>query len=314
MSFSSNTKDALLAELPSKTCCKKALLMGILTFSNVYGRDKIKIVTENETAATAVCTLFTELYNVKYVMTSSENDKQTRTANPKERGKSYQITVTDRREISKMSDIFPKDTVSLYRINEKVFDRTCGKCASVFMRGAFISAGTVSRPESSFHLEISSPRKNLISDTVKLLNESGLNPHITQRNSNNVLYFKKCDDIADFLGFIGASAASFSYINESIVRESRSLANRAVNCDTANIRKTVNAAAQSMSAIKAIMDAGLLETLPPDLREAALLRYENPQASLNELSEISKPKLTKSGINHRLKRIIEFAKTIKREQ
>ncbi len=272
--------------------------MGMLTYSNVYSKDRIKIITENRYAADAVCALMSELYGVKYGVASSTKDR------------SCKITVNDRKEIAKMSELFPSDPVTLYRINEAVFDQRCGRCFSVFMRGAFIAAGTVSKPQSSFHLEISSPRKNLVNDTVKLLNENGLNPHLTVRNSNNVIYFKKCDDIADFLGFIGASAASFDYINESIIRESRSLANRAVNCDTANIKKTVNAATQALSAIKIIMEAGKLDELPPDLRTTAVLRYENPQASLNELSEMSEPKLTKSGINHRLKRIIEFAKNI----
>ena len=182
------------------------------------------------------------------------------------------------------------------------------------MRGAFLAAGTVSKPESSFHLEISSSRKNLINDTMKLMTDNGLSPHITQRNSNSVLYFKKCDDIVDFLGFIGASSASFSYLNESIIRESRSLANRAVNCDTANIKKTLSAASQTLTAIKFIIDADMLDKLPADLKNTALLRYDNPHATLSELSELSEPKLTKSGINHRLKRLIEFAKNIGQEQ
>lgn len=312
MSFSSNTKDSLLLELPVKDCCKKALLMGILTYSNVYSRDRIKIITENRSASDAVSKLFTELYGVKHNISVTRKDRPNESS--EENGsETFKITVGDKREIDKLSELFAKDAVSLYRINENVFSDSCGKCVSYFMRGAFISAGTVSRPESSFHLEISSPRKNLIGDTVKLLTENGLSPHLTQRNSSSVIYFKKCDDIADFLGFIGASSASFSYINESILRESRSLANRAVNCDTANIRKTVNAATEALTAIRYIISRGMLDALPADLRSAAILRYENPQASLSELSELSEPKLTKSGINHRLKRLIEFAKNLGQE-
>ena len=313
MSFSSDTKNDILSELPSKICCKKSLLMGILTFSNIYNRDKIKIVTENKCVADTVCKLLTELYGVNYHCEMSIKSAKTEEGADKVKYNSYKIILNERSEIGKLSELFSKDSISLYRINTDVFEPSCSKCVSVFMRGAFLSAGTVSRPESSFHLEISSSRKNLIFDTVKLLEENGLSPHVTQRNSSTVVYFKKCDDIADFLGFIGASSASFSYINESIIRESRSLANRAVNCDTANIKKTLSAASQTLSAIKYIIDSGMLDKLPSDLKKTALLRYDNPHATLNELSEMSDPKLTKSGINHRLKRLMEYAKNLGQE-
>ena len=211
-----------------------------------------------------------------------------------------------------MSADLKSNSISLYRVNKEIFDKKCGRCASYFLRGAFIASGTVSRPQSSFHLEISTPFKNLASDTVELCIESGFSPRTAVRNSSNVIYFKKCDDIADFLAFIGANTASFDYINESIVRESRGLANRAVNCDTANIRKTVNAASEAMTAIKYLKDNKLMDKLPSDLKITAELRYDNPQASLAELSDMSEQKLTKSGINHRLRKIIDFYEKYRR--
>ena len=225
---------------------------------------------------------------------------------------SYKITVSDRREIEKMSKDLPSNTVSLYRINRSLFDKGCEKCRSYFLRGAFIVSGTVSRPDSSFHLELSTPYKNLAADTVTLCEETGVTPRVTVRGSNYVIYYKKSSDIADFLAIIGANAAGFDYINESILRESRGLANRAVNCDTANIKKTVNAASEVMAAIAYIRENGLEEKLPEDLKKTAAMRYDNPQASLAELAELSVPKLTKSGINHRIRKIIEFAEKYKR--
>ena len=127
-----------------------------------------------------------------------------------------------------------------------------------------------------------------------------------------MIYYKKNSDIADFLAYIGANSAGFDYINESIIRENRGLANRAVNCDTANIKKTVSAAAEVMSAVEYLKNNGLLKDLPEDMKKTADLRLENPQASLAELAELSVPKLTKSGINHRLKRIVEIADKYKR--
>lgn len=306
MSFSSSAKLSLLEELPLKTCCKKSLLMGILTYSTVFSREKIKYVTEFQPASDAVISLLAELYGIKsnlYVTkrkTSREDIDETGDIS------SYKITVAGKKEISKMSADFKENSVSLYRVNRALFEKNCSKCCSMFLRGAFIASGTVSRPDSSFHLEISTPFKNLASDTVELCCESGFYPRTALRGSDNVIYFKKCGDIADFLAFIGANRASFDYINESIVRESRGSANRAVNCDTANIKKTVNAAGEAMTAIKYLKENGLWEKLPEDLRKTAELRYENPQASIAELAEMSSPVITKSGINHRIRKIIEI--------
>ena len=306
MSFSSDTKEALLEELPAKKCCKKALLMGLLTYSSIFSRDKIKFITEIKPAADAVISLFDEMYGIKCNLYVSEKKNSREDSEKIGAVNSYKITVSDKKEIAKMSPDFAKGSLSLYRVNKSVFDDKCGKCGSHFLRGAFISSGTVSRPDSSFHLELSTPYKNLASDTVALCGDAGLVPKMTVRGSNNVIYFKKCDDIADFLAFIGATTASFDYINEAIIRENRGLANRAVNCDTANIKKTVNAANEVMTAISYLKENSVMDKLPEDLRKTADLRYENPQASLSELSEMSSPKLTKSGLNHRLKRIIEL--------
>ena len=312
MSFSSDTKQALLEELPTKKCCKKAMLMGLLTYSNIFSREKIKFITEIKPASDAVLSLFDELYGIKGNLYVSERKNSREDDESKGAVNSYKITVSDKKEISKMSSDFKKNSLSLYRVNKNVFDDRCGKCGSYFLRGAFISSGTVSRPDSSFHLEISTPYKNLASDTVALCSDAGLAPKITIRGSNNVIYFKKCDDIADFLAYIGATTSSFDYINEAIIRESRGLANRAVNCDTANIKKTVNAANEVMIAVSYLKENGIMDKLPEDLKKTADLRYENPQASLSELADMSVPKLTKSGLNHRLKRIIQLYEKYKR--
>ena len=314
MSFSSTAKCSLLDELPTRSCCKKALLMGVLTYSSVFSREKIKFVTEIKPAADTVIALLDELYGIKSNLYVTERKNSKEDTDSKEAVNSYKITVAGKKEIGKMNADLKKYSVSLYRINKDIFDKKCGKCASYFLRGAFIASGTVSRPQSSFHLEISTPFKNLAADTAELCAESGFKTRTALRGSSNVIYIKKCDDIADFLAFIGANTASFDYINESIVRESRGLANRAVNCDTANIKKTVNAANEAMTAIKYLSEKDLLNKLPDDLKKTAKLRYENPQASLLELAEMSNPPLTKSGINHRLRKIIDICEKYKQER
>lgn len=312
MSFSSVTKESLLEEITQRPCCRKALLFGMLTFANVFSRERIKLITEIKPAADAVVSLLDSLYGIKsnvYVTEHKNSREYDDAAGPVF---SYKITVADKRQIEKMSADLPRNVVSLYRINKHLFDSRCEKCRSYFLRGAFIVSGTVSRPESSFHLELSTPYKNLASDATALCVEIGIPPRTTVRGSNYVIYYKRNSDIADFLAYIGAYTASFDYINESIVRENRGIANRAVNCDTANIRKTVSAASEVMSAIVYLRENGLMEKLPDDLNRTAELRFENPQASLSELASISQPKITKSGINHRLKKIIEFAEKYKK--
>ncbi len=312
MSFSSDTKKALSEELPVKECCKKAFLMGLLTYSGTFSREKIKLITEIKPAADAVTGLLSELYGIESNLYVSERKNSREDEDSAEPVNSYKITVSDKKQIAKMSSDLPRSQISLYRINRDLIDTGCEKCRSYYLRGAFVGSGTVSRPESSFHLEISTSFKNLASDTVQLCSETGIEPRLTVRGSSYVIYYKKSSDIADFLAYIGANSAGFDYINESILRENRGLANRAVNCDTANIKKTVSAAAEVMSAIEYLRDNGLLDKLPEDVRKTASLRYDNPQASLSELSEMSMPKLTKSGMNHRLKRIVEFADKYKR--
>ena len=312
MSFSSNTKESLLAELPSKHCCKKAFLFGMLTYSNVFTRDRIKLITEIKPAADAVIALLEELYGIKTNLYVTEHKNSREYDDTTDAVNSYKITVADKKQIEKMFSDLPRGTLSLYRVNRELFDGGCEKCRSYYLRGAFIVCGTVSRPESSFHLELSTPYRNLASDTVALCTESGVEPKMTVRGSSNVIYYKKNSDIADFLALIGANTASFEYINESIVRENRGIANRAVNCDTANIRKTVNAASEVMSAVAYLRENGLMDKLPDDLKKTAELRVDNPQASLAELSLMSQPKLTKSGVNHRIKKIVEFAEKYKR--
>ena len=312
MSFSSNTKESLLEELPTKNCCKKAFLFGMLTYANVFARDRIKLITEIKPAADAVISLLDELYGIRtnLYITEHKNSREYDDASGAVNG--YKITVSDKKQIEKMSADLPRGTLSLYRVNRELFERGCDKCRAHYLRGAFIVCGTVSRPDSSFHLELSTPYRNLASDTVTLCTESGVAPRMTVRGSSNVIYYKRNSDIADFLALIGANSASFEYINESIVRENRGLANRAVNCDTANIRKTVNAATEVMEAVAYLRENGLMDKLPDDLQRTAELRVGNPQASLSELSEMSQPRLTKSGVNHRIKKIIEFAEKYKR--
>ena len=167
--------------------------MGSLAFSGIFTREKIRYITEIAAASENVVTLLDELYGIKSEVTSTEKH------GGKERVISCKVTVSDKNEISKMSSDFKKNSVSLYRVNKNIFDEGCGRCASMFLRGAFIASGTVSRPDSSFHLEISTPYKNLASDTAELIRENGIIPRTTMRGSNYVIYLKKCDDIADFL-------------------------------------------------------------------------------------------------------------------
>lgn len=183
----------------------------------------------------------------------------------------------------------------------------CRECASALVRGCFISAGRSSEPSGSTYLELSMPGDVLCSQVLELLCERGLSPKSASRRGERIIYFKKAESIEDMLNFMGAVQASFEFINARIVSDYRRRANQARNCDTSNINKAVDAAARQNAAIKAIRSAGLMDALPASLRQTALLRESHPSEPIEGLIALHPEPITKSGVYHRLAKIVRFA-------
>lgn len=189
----------------------------------------------------------------------------------------------------------------------EIFEKCrCDACRLVFLRHLFIIFGGVTDPEKSYHLDFTFCEEGSCAAAEKILLSMGFDFRRTMRRAKHVLYMKDSASIEDFLASIGASSAAFDVMNSKIVREFRNSVNRQVNCDTANIEKQLAAGKKYIEAIRRLVETDKMDSLPEDLRETARIRYENEQISLTELGRLLTPQVSKSGVRHRLERILEF--------
>ena len=179
-----------------------------------------------------------------------------------------------------------------------------------YLRGAFLAGGSVTDPTKRYHLEMTTSHYKVSRETCALLIECGFSPKELTRGGNNILYFKQSDYIEDFLTAIGAQVSAMGVMEAKVEKDLRNGVNRRVNCETANLTKVVDASMGQMAAIRTLEEAGELDKLPGKLRETALLRKENPEATLQELAAMLEPPITKSAINHRMRKLLELARAL----
>ncbi|BBM17985.1 MULTISPECIES: DNA-binding protein WhiA [Enterococcus] len=184
-----------------------------------------------------------------------------------------------------------------------------------YLRGAFLASGSVNNPETSrYHLEISSIYEEHNQDICDLLNQFDLNARTLERRNGYITYLKGAEKIADFLTLIGATNSMLKFEDVRIVRDMRNSVNRLVNCETANMNKTIDAASKQIDNIHFIETTVGLQSLPEKLQEIAELRIQNPEISLKELGEmIPSGAISKSGINHRIRKINDFAENLRKK-
>jgi DNA-binding protein WhiA len=193
--------------------------------------------------------------------------------------------------------------------NADIVRKSC--CRRAYLRGVFLGGGSVNSPEGTYHLEILTNDLYHAKAIVKIMQSFDLPAKITNRKNWHIVYLKGSENIVMFLNVIGAHRALMEFENVRVMKEVRNGVNRLVNCETANLNKMVDAASRQLQAIKYIQDTIGLDNLPPALEEVAILRLKNPEESLKELGEHCNPKLGKSGINHRMRKIEEIAEEIK---
>lgn len=198
------------------------------------------------------------------------------------------------------------DTQEDIYLSEKKDIIKCDQCRRTFLRGVFLSCGMITDPKKLYQLELIMPDDDSTEVMTKLLEECNFLPKTTKRRGINIIYLKDHEALSDFLVLIGAQNASFEIINNKIRKEFRNNANRQTNCDAANITRTVSAAHYQNEAINDLKRLGAYDSLPPELLETAKLRTENAGATLNELAQMHYPPITKSGVNHRLGKIISI--------
>ncbi|MDE6124209.1 MAG: DNA-binding protein WhiA [Eubacterium sp.] len=293
MSFSMQVKDELVKTEYETACCKKSLLYGMCIFGKSFSAGSVSLQTENENVAGLYANLLKELFNINYTVKKS----------PK--GRNITVSVSEKSDAAKLFKSFGHEGAGSLKINHSNFD--CENCVKAFTAGAFLSCGTISTPEKDYHLEFTVPYLNLSKSLMTLIEEMELKPKYTYRHGYNIVYFKESESIEDCLYLMGASDAMFEMMNVKIVKDFRNMANRKANCETANINRMVNAVAGQIQAIDKIWNKKGKEYLPENLETLAELRYENPDLSLSELAQMCNPSLSRSGVNHRLKKIIDIA-------
>lgn len=188
---------------------------------------------------------------------------------------------------------------------KKVIKDTC--CKKAFLKGIFLGSGCVVNPNTDYHFEVTTKSKPYADFVVKLMNEFELNPKQIKRHSNQVIYLKGAEQIATLLAVLGANKAVLEYENIRISKSITNNINRSVNCETANLTKTIEAAVRQQEAIKKLKVEDRFNELNPKLKEIASLRLKYPEASLDELAEKCSYKISKSGVYHRLNKIIKLA-------
>lgn len=296
MSFSSNVKSELIKEVPKSRHCRIAeisAITGLLgKIINNGNFTKISLETENKLLIQKYFTLLEKTINIRRYgldsVFSGESDNQL-----------DEQTTEALFELLKIQD----NDDSLYPADERIITQTC--CRKSFLRGAFLAAGSVSDPEKSYHFEITTKSRPQAEQVVELLRTFDTEPGIVVRKDRHVVYIKESEEILNILGIIGAPKALMEFENVRILKDMRNKVNRKVNCEAANINKTVNASVRQIRAIRFLYKNGGMDSLPDNLKEAARLRLENPDMPLESLGRLCDPPVGKSGMNHRLRRIVE---------
>lgn len=297
MSFCSEVKKEISVSPLPHSCCRRAFAYGLLQCAHAFSLEELSIVTEHRAVAAAYAAVITALFeDVSFF-------EQTL---PRKNGQYYTVTVADEQDRAAILAAFGHTGHEMTtRLNRANID--CPQCACAYIRGAFLACGAISDPEAAYHLEMSLSLHKLSTDILTLLDECELSFKHILRKGCAVLYLKDSDRIADFLAYIGAQSGSLQLYQAMMLKSIRNTVNRRTNCESANIGKTADAASAQLQAIQKIERNGGLSQLPPDLYELAQMRVEHPEYSLRDLGEAFDPPLSRSGINHRLRRLTEYA-------
>lgn len=308
MSFSGRVKEELARNTSRARHCQIAELTAIITLCgkiSISARDhySILIQTENLAVARKCFTLIGKTFKIKVDVSVRMNSEK--------KNSTYSIIVRRHEDAvrilqaAKLLDESRGFCSGLSSMRNSVVSQTC--CKHAFLRGAFLTAGSMSDPNGSYHMEIVCSVREQAEQIQDIMKAISLNPKIVARKKHFVVYLKEGDQIVDALGMMGASSALLELENIRILKEVRNSVNRQVNCETANLNKTVSAAVKQVEDIRYIQSVMGLDKLPEGLQEIALLRLDNQDATLQELSTLLSYPIGKSGVNHRLRKLSSIA-------
>ena len=297
-SFAGKVKNELCRVPVQRLCCARAEAYGVLLYGNTFSPTEVRLITESADFAARLPRLFQRAFGLKFDRLPEE-----------ERGKLI-FGITDRSKLDRIINQLgydPRQNLVLH-VNFGLLEDEC--CRTAFLRGAFLAGGSVTDPEKRYHLELDTGHAQASREVAALLTEMGFLPHSVRRGGSSVIYFKQSEHIEDLLTTIGAPAAAMDIMTAKVDKEIRNGANRAMNCDMANVNKTIDAALEQKNAIQRLQENGRLERLPEKLRQTALLRLQYPEMSLSQLAEKCDPPVTKSCMNHRMRKLLEEARKL----
>lgn len=287
MSFSGNVKKELLEHISKSRHCQMAELAALLCFA---GREVIleqkcflSFESDNPELVRKYFTLAKKTYNIRVCITNVEECQMTE-------------NLLDNRLL----------------IQNQYIQNAC--CKRAYIRGAFLASGSMSDPEKSYHMEIVCDRKDRAEQLQRMINSFQLEAKIVERKKYYVVYLKEGEQIVDLLNIMEAPISLMNFENIRILKDMRNSVNRQVNCETANIHKTVSAAVKQLEDIKYIREHMGLEQLPKQLEEMALVRLEYPDVPLKDLGNYLNPPVGKSGVNHRLRKIGNIADELRSDE
>ena len=299
-SFSYKAKAELCRAAVQRLCCARAECYGVLLYCNTFTMQEVRIITENPEFAARLPRLFHRAFGVKF-------DRQPADEAP---GSKLIFQITDPDKLRRVLDTLgydPRQSLVLH-VNFALLEDDC--CRTAFLRGAFLAGGSVTDPEKRYHLELSTSHIQASREVSALLQEMGFLPRSVMRSGSAVIYFKQSEHIEDLLTTLGAPVAATEIMTAKVDKEIRNGANRAMNCDMANVNKTLDAVAAQQEAIEKLEKAGQLEKLPEKIQETARLRMQNPELPLAQLAALFDPPISKSCLNHRIRKIMEEARKL----
>lgn len=308
MSFAAQTKKELTM-VQSETCCETAELSALIRMNGSVQLTNQRIVldisTENAAIARRIYSLLKKEFNVHTELLVRKKMRL-------KKNNVYIVRIPSQvQEILSRMKIVSEGFVFTPGIERDIIEGDC--CKRAYLRGAFLAGGSVNNPEgSSYHLEISSMYEEHCHALCDLANEFDLNARCIERKKGFVLYIKEGEKIIEFLSLIGAHQALFRFEDVRIMKDMRNSVNRLVNCETANLNKTIGAAVRQIDNIRLLQKELGLENLPDKLREVAEIRLKHPDMNLKEVGDLLKGQVSKSGVNHRLRKIDEMAEKIRK--
>lgn len=315
LSFSAKTKEELSRQVVEARHCQIAEITAIISMCGKVSIDSrehysVKVRTENVSVARKYFTLLEKTFNIKaesFVSCNRIKENVSYTVIVKKHEDAIRVL-----QAAKLLNDDGEIGEEFSMVKNLIVQNSC--CKRAFIRGAFLAAGSISNPEKSYHIEIVCANAKKAEQIRELINSFGLESKVINRKRAYVVYLKEGSQIVDLLNIMMAPVALMELENVRILKEMRNSVNRIVNCETANINKTVSAASKQTDDIRYIQETIGLGKLPEGLQEIAELRLSYPEATLKELGVLLSVPLGKSGVNHRLRKLSEIAERLKEEK